>query len=126
MLITLTPVASIPPETPAFSTPGRHPAWRNGGETLACLWDNSVGPPPNGDKAINRSQSNKHLSRIGTWPASEIAASTAPPTLLTFAASELRMMALYMLTYLPSNILIKLDRDAVGALLKTCVPFLDH
>jgi asparagine synthase (glutamine-hydrolysing) len=56
-----------------------------------------------------------------------------PPTLLTGNAPDLnglsdvqKMMALDMITYLPDDILTKIDRAAMGASLETRVPFLDH
>lgn len=56
-----------------------------------------------------------------------------PPTYLTGNLPELsdlnaieRMMTLDLLTYLPDDILCKVDRAAMGVSLETRVPFLDH
>lgn len=66
-------------------------------------------------------------------PAAVVIGGNEPQTLLTGNAPELqglndvqRMMALDMLTYLPDDILTKVDRAAMGVSLETRVPLLDH
>jgi asparagine synthase (glutamine-hydrolysing) len=66
-------------------------------------------------------------------PASVVIGGKEPPTLLTSYIPALVglddvqcMMALDMLTYLPDDILTKVDRAAMGVSLETRVPFLDH
>lgn len=68
-----------------------------------------------------------------TDPASWVLGSREPPTKLTGLRPSLhgltpveRMMALDALTYLPDDILVKVDRAAMGVSLETRVPFLDH
>lgn len=68
-----------------------------------------------------------------TDPASVVLGATEPATVLTELAPALpglgdveRMMALDMLSYLPDDILAKVDRAAMGVSLETRVPFLDH
>jgi asparagine synthase (glutamine-hydrolysing) len=76
-----------------------------------------------------------YLRLISHWddPASVVIGGAEPPTLLTGNAPELdclddiqRMMALDMLTYLPDDILVKVDRAGMGVSLEGRVPFLDH
>lgn len=83
----------------------------------------------------SRSVDDLYLSLVSHWhdPASVVLGGHAPPTLLTGNAPALnglddvqRMMALDMLTYLPDDILTKVDRAAMGVSLETRVPFLDH
>lgn len=72
---------------------------------------------------------------VSHWPNPEqiVLGGTEPPTLLSGLKPELsglsnleRMMALDMLTYLPNDILTKVDRASMGVSLETRVPFLDH
>lgn len=76
-----------------------------------------------------------YLGLVSHWhdPGSVVIGGHEPSTLLTGAAPVLdglddvqRMMALDMLTYLPDDILVKVDRAAMGVSLETRVPFLDH
>jgi asparagine synthase (glutamine-hydrolysing) len=72
---------------------------------------------------------------VSHWddPASVVIGGTEPPTLLSGNSPALsglddiqRMMALDTLTYLPDDILVKVDRAAMGVSLEGRVPFLDH
>ncbi|MGZ5818757.1 MAG: asparagine synthase (glutamine-hydrolyzing), partial [Burkholderiaceae bacterium] len=76
-----------------------------------------------------------YLGLVSHWhaPASVVISASEPSTLLTGNAPSLsrlddvqRMMALDMLTYLPDDILVKVDRAAMGVSLETRVPFLDR
>jgi asparagine synthase (glutamine-hydrolysing) len=76
-----------------------------------------------------------YLGLVSHWddPASVVIGGAEPPTLLTGLAPALpglddveRMMALDMLTYLPDDILTKVDRAAMGVSLESRMPFLDH
>lgn len=66
-------------------------------------------------------------------PASVVVEGHEPNTVLNDGARTLhglnniqRLMVLDMLTYLPDDILVKVDRAAMGVSLETRVPFLDH
>jgi asparagine synthase (glutamine-hydrolysing) len=71
---------------------------------------------------------------VSHWknPSSVVNESREPPTLLTESRAPegadftQRMMYLDMLTYLPDDILVKVDRAAMGVSLETRVPLLDH
>ena len=76
-----------------------------------------------------------YLRLASHWqdPASVVIGGFEPSTLLTGGTSlgigldnVQRMMALDLLTYLPDDILVKVDRAAMGVSLETRVPFLDH
>jgi asparagine synthase (glutamine-hydrolysing) len=76
-----------------------------------------------------------YLGLVSHWddPASVVIGGTEPPTLLSGNAPALaglgsiqRMMALDTLTYLPDDILVKVDRAAMAVSLESRVPFLDH
>jgi asparagine synthase (glutamine-hydrolysing) len=66
-------------------------------------------------------------------PSTLVIGSQEPATLLSGNIPDLvglddvqRMMALDLMTYLPDDILVKVDRAAMGVSLETRVPFLDH
>lgn len=76
-----------------------------------------------------------YLNTVSQWmnPESLVEGAREPRTLLTGAPSALRrlppvprMMAYDMLTYLPGDILTKVDRAAMSVSLETRVPMLDH
>jgi len=76
-----------------------------------------------------------YLGLVSHWddPTSIVIGGTEPSTLLTGNAPALdglddiqRMMALDALTYLPDDILAKVDRAGMGVSLEGRMPFLDH
>jgi len=75
----------------------------------------------------------RHLVSHWDDPASMVIGATEPPTAVTDPAAwldcadfEQRMMLLDAMTYLPDDILVKVDRAAMGVSLETRVPLLDH
>ena len=87
--------------------------------------------------AVMAARSSAELYRLlaSHWdtPASLVLNAHEPPTVLT--SPELQsdmgdfvhqMMAMDLVTYLPDDILVKVDRAAMGVSLETRVPFLDH
>jgi asparagine synthase (glutamine-hydrolysing) len=83
----------------------------------------------------SRSSSELYHGLVSSWRAPEdvVVGGQEPPTLLTGGMPDLaglddieRMMALDMLTYMPDDILAKVDRAAMSVSLETRVPFLDH
>jgi asparagine synthase (glutamine-hydrolysing) len=76
-----------------------------------------------------------YLGLVSQWdnPASLVIGGTEPPTQLTANGPNLqglddiqRMMLLDTVSYLPDDILVKVDRAAMGVSLEGRVPFLDH
>ena len=74
-----------------------------------------------------------HLCSHWTDPASIVVGSREPPTMLTgldalpsLPGNVERMMYLDLLSYLPDDILVKVDRAAMAVSLETRVPMLDH
>lgn len=84
----------------------------------------------------NRSVDGLYRSLVSHWdtPADVVPGAVEPPTLLAgntpAGLDQLspveRMMALDLLTYLPDDILVKVDRAAMAVSLETRVPMLDH
>lgn len=83
----------------------------------------------------SRSSTELYRGMVSCWsdPALLVLSAEEPATVLTDSTqqplvnSEVeRMMALDMLSYLPDDILTKVDRAAMGVSLETRVPFLDH
>ena len=79
--------------------------------------------------------SNIYYTLCSHWkdPTKIVLNSKEPGTLLTkfkpnlnYLDTQEQMMALDFLTYLPDDILVKLDRAAMASSLETRVPFLDH
>jgi asparagine synthase (glutamine-hydrolysing) len=83
----------------------------------------------------NESVADLYRGMVSHWssPNDLVLAGREPHTMLTGQPPELtglseveRMVALDMLTYLPDDILTKVDRAAMGVSLETRVPMLDH
>lgn len=82
-----------------------------------------------------RSPEEIYLALVSHWqqPTSVVIGATEPATVLTDPAQranlpdfESRMMYLDQMTYLPGDILTKVDRAAMGVSLETRVPLIDH
>lgn len=83
----------------------------------------------------SRTSAELYRGMVSHWqdPTSVVLNSTEPTSVLSEITNQLqrlndveRMMALDMLSYLPDDILAKVDRAAMGVSLETRVPFLDH
>jgi asparagine synthase (glutamine-hydrolysing) len=112
-------------------------AWDKLGGVLPAALGDRVGDKLHKGAALlgSRSVADLYRGMVSHWadPASVVLGATEPATVLAGAAPDLqglgdveRMMALDMLSYLPDDILAKVDRAAMGVSLETRVPFLDH
>jgi asparagine synthase (glutamine-hydrolysing) len=111
-------------------------------DRLATLLPPSVGGVNFGDKLhkganvlARNSAEALYSGLVSHWddPATVVIGGLERETLLTSNMPKLpgldpvqRMMALDMLTYLPDDVLTKVDRAAMGVSLESRVPFLDH
>ena len=111
--------AKLAPVIPAFSQ------WANIGEKLH----------KGAGVMASHSAADLYVGMVSGWqhPTDVIISGTEPPTFLTGYLPDLshlntveRMMILDLLTYLPDDILCKVDRAAMGVSLESRVPFLDH
>lgn len=85
------------------------------------------------DSARSPAQMYTHLASIWKDPKQVVLNATEPPSLLTTSASWPKLahpvrqaMAVDTLTYLPDDILVKVDRAAMAVSLETRIPLLDH
>lgn len=112
-------------------------AWDKLGGVLPASLGARVGDKLHKGAALlgSRSVADLYRGMVSHWadPASVVLGAREPATVLAGAAPDLqglgdveRMMALDMLSYLPDDILAKVDRAAMGVSLETRVPFLDH
>ncbi len=116
-------------------------AWDSLAKPLQMLAPNSFRETNFGDKlhkgagVLNaKSQEDLYLGLLTHWRPEEIVLTgrepftvlKGSPPVLTGLDDVQRMMALDAVTYLPDDILVKVDRAAMGVSLESRVPFLDH
>lgn len=112
-------------------------AWDKLGRVLPSALGAHVGDKLHKGAALLGSRSVEDLYRgmVSHWadPASVVIGTSGQVRVVAGAVPEFqgmgdveRMMALDMLSYLPDDILAKVDRAAMGVSLETRVPFLDH
>ena len=82
-----------------------------------------------------RTEEELHWRRLSHWPdpAAIVLGASEPETVLNRSANwpdasefTTRLMAVDALSYLPDDLLVKVDRAAMGVSLETRAPFLDH
>jgi asparagine synthase (glutamine-hydrolysing) len=87
------------------------------------------------DLLIHTTVAELYCGMVSHWPEADLlvlgahepaSMLTGPKTALQGLSDVERMMALDMLNYLPDDILVKVDRAAMGVSLETRVPLLDH
>ena len=119
----------------------RPAAWDRIGRALGPALPARLRGQPLGDKLHKatavfgaRSELELYLAMVSHWhdPAAVVIGGEEPPTGLTVLRPDLKdmsdieqMMLLDTITYLPDDILVKVDRAAMGVSLETRVPFLD-
>ncbi|MFA6279865.1 MAG: asparagine synthase (glutamine-hydrolyzing) [Bdellovibrionales bacterium] len=123
-------ITAIPPQSwnrgvaLMTSLTSRKPSWSNVGDKMH-KGANALASP---------SVSHLYGSLVSHWsdPASIVIEGQEPPTMLTSLSPDMeglddvqRMMALDMLSYMPDDILTKVDRAAMAVSLETRVPLLD-
>lgn len=117
-------------------------AWNRTAKLLAPVMPRSLRFSNTGDKLHKGAQvitcatlDALYLGLVSHWddPACVVIGGIEPPTVLRSETPALagfdgiqRMMALDLLTYLPDDILVKVDRAAMSVALETRIPFLDH
>lgn len=101
------------------------------------FFENNVGDKLHKALSVFDSSTNSDLYKrlVSIWqnPLDVVLCSNEPKTVITNYPTELKnldfvsqMMALDLITYLPDDILCKVDRAAMAVSLETRVPFLDH
>jgi asparagine synthase (glutamine-hydrolysing) len=117
-------------------------AWNVIGRPLVNFLPERLLSRPVGDRAhrlaeiiATETPENLYHGLLSHWksPADVVIGGTEPQTILTDRSAwpklvnfEQRMMYLDTMSYLPDDILVKVDRAAMGLSLETRVPFLDH
>jgi|WetSurMetagenome_2_1015567.scaffolds.fasta_scaffold00563_13 asparagine synthase (glutamine-hydrolysing) len=117
-------------------------AWDVTGKLIGNFLPNELRSRPIGDLANKfaeilsvRQPDEMYRGLVSHWksPADIVINAREPSTLLTdqsywdqYPEFEQRMMHIDTLSYLPDDILVKVDRAAMGVSLETRVPFLDH